>query len=237
MRHSYWSCSLFAAKIRNIFNVKKPTAATSEEWSAWKSATKVSNSFLYWFTEEFLNTLQDIVYYPYDVYRSIRVYISNRFIHKVHYLPTKLAPGKWYDLDTRLINGLFESLVQFVEVEKAAMNNGDFIGYLDWEISLVKDDGTPTLQSEAAKTVKELYLWWKVARLCRPDPYVVSGWEELHKNLKNEDFLASLNDNNTERSKLRKSVILKMDEIEKQYEDEDTDNMIRLIKLRNCLWT
>ena len=120
-RSKYWTCSTFSNKIRKIFGISKPAAATAEEWSGWNKSFRSCHPLVCWFTEEFLDICQDIIYLPYDILMSIRNYMRNRFIDKSHYLSTKLKSGEYYEIETRIIHGLFETLVDFIEIEKAWM--------------------------------------------------------------------------------------------------------------------
>ena len=121
------------------------------------------------------------------------------------------------------------------------------LDHLEWEMTLTntdwcdKDDpeyGKPTHQAIKAKELKELYTWWKEVYPNRPDAHEISGWSAYC------DAKRDLNDGrlfgSKETSELRKQgdKALKLtSKIEKQYEDEDEHMMIRLIKVRNGLWT
>jgi len=115
-RSNYWSCSKFADWVRGE---KKPSALTLEEWDDWRDNQRKSNNWRYWFADKLLNKLQNFFNFPRDVYYSIKTYIDNRFVTKTHYLKTGLEPGHYYELDHRIINGLFNELVAFVEEEQA----------------------------------------------------------------------------------------------------------------------
>jgi hypothetical protein len=117
-RTHYWSCSEFANWVRGT---SKPSAETAEGWAAWRNAAKSAHSFRYWIAEEGLDKIQDIVYYPYDVYNNVLSYINNRYVARTYQLTSKLKRGEYYDLDTRMLHCLFDELVTFVEVEKANM--------------------------------------------------------------------------------------------------------------------
>lgn len=132
------------------------------------------------------------------------------------------------------------------------------LDHLHWETTLTFDDiivdeddpnrGKPTHQALRAKEVLELYHWWLNVYPQRPDPHEASGWSALcdarrqrirDENDDDEDEdLAFLGDDRTpeERDESRRVLDL-CHKIEQQYEDEDTEMMIRLIKIRNGLWT
>lgn len=255
-RFSYWSCSKFADILRGE---KKPMALSMEDWNKWKINQKSNNKFRYFLSDILLNKIQNILYYPSDLFNSIRIYIKNRFITKTHYLKTGLRPGFYHELDERILHGLFNELVEFVEIEQAWIqyissfipqktkkdNIDDVkqirkylfakskikkftrspelgIKYLNWAMNLVFDEtygvekedpeyGQPTEQAIAAKEILELYLWWK-KRDERKNPYGSWGKKDIE-------------------------AIKKSWEIEEQYDKEDEDMLIRLIKVRKNLWT
>jgi len=97
-------------------------------------------------------------------------------------------------------------------------------------------DDEHTGQAEAAKEMKDIYLWIKDVRPNRPDPHVVSGLEEYYKDKEiSEIFL------NPHADPVVKARVMKMYEeerkIEQQYDDEDTEMLIRIIKQRSSMWT
>lgn len=123
------------------------------------------------------------------------------------------------------------------------------IAHLDWAASLTNEEwcdktdpeyGKPTPQALAAMEIKELYTWWKDVYPNRPDPYDISGWSELcDKNRKTGDVLSILDyENETPDERLeRNAVHKKLQDIETQYEQEEEDMLVRLIKIRRSLWT
>jgi hypothetical protein len=263
IRTNYWSCSKFAAKVRRKLGVEeKPSAATLEGWSEWKKNN--TNNFGYWLTEEAFDAAQDVVYFPIDVYRNIRRYINNRFVTKTHYIDTKLERGQWHEMDARILHGMMESLVGFVEIEKANMR------YLSDEVPLWRDNTLKgkfvrwktyhsrelpsrqkgleyldweislgeesPLQSAAARNIKELYLWWKDVRPARPDPMDASGWSE-HCDARRDGGDIFCRPETPEEKDRVEQMLEEMRLLEQQYYDEDTEMLTRLIKIRDSLWT
>jgi hypothetical protein len=253
-RMDYWNCSRFADFIRGE---KKPFALEWGKWSKWKKEQQKKRPVRYWLAEEGLSKLQDFVMFPVDVYTEIRYYIMNRWIDKTHYLKTGLKPGHYYEFDHRILHGLFNELVDFVEIEYAHLmkwslredaknytfKNGRSaeagLAYMDWSCNLKYDEdwgvdkknkkyGTPTDQAITSQQIKNLYLWWK-DRPNRPDPKKVIGldWDD-----KKEDNLFA--------GKISKKELLefrKLAKIEAEYDKEDTDKLIELIKIRKELWS
>jgi hypothetical protein len=122
---------------------------------------------------------------------------------------------------------------------------------LDWQSKLVWHEneceegspnvGKPTYQAEKALEILALYKWWKEVYPNRPDPHDASGWSRYCELKRQEHGATGLSfmkeSKNPETRALGESALKKTHEIEQAYEDEDTEMMIRLIKVRNSLWT
>lgn len=260
-RPDYWTCSKFAAWIRDKSGVTdKPKAATAQGWKVWHKENKAK--FGYWLAEEGLDILQDIWMFIPDVYHNVSVYIRNRFIDKPHLLDTKLERGKWHEFDSRLIHGMFEALVDFVEDEKAAMqrwssgekfklpNAEKGIEYLKWEMTLAEEkpddpDHYPMPdQAARAKETLDLYNWWKYTRPLRKEPGDEVGlwpwYEEMRKKYGDDeaDMWSILGrEYNAEDEAEHKRLLDASTQVETDQYNEDTEMMIRLVKLRESLWT
>jgi hypothetical protein len=247
-RINYWGCSKFADWIRGE---KKPFALEWGKWEEWRQEQKKKRPIRFWISDTLLNKVQNFILYPSDVWNEVKHYYDNRFVSKTHCLKTGLQPGKYHELDERIIHGLFNELVEFVECEQAWLNyiSGDKkykfkngrcpeagLDYLYWAISLRWDEssgfkkgdkeyGKPTPQSISAKKILDLYNWWKFERPNRKDPMEVSGWSDYYNN----------KDKYTK--KQSSAMLNKLTKIEQQQDQEDEDMMIELIKIRKSLWT
>ena len=119
---------------------------------------------------------------------------------------------------------------------------------LKWQSELIHDDDyckdqpyymKPTPQAVKAQEIIDLYKWWTEVYPNRPDPYDASGWTaycELSR-LANGGKLSWGADKTPELKKASKLAHKELKKIEAAYEKEDTDMMIRLIKVRHGLWT
>lgn len=290
-RINYWSSSVISQWLRSKFGLRNPSCLSSEGWSEWQKECKIKSPFIHWLTDTFFDRIQDFFCWPKDKLWDIRCALNSRFFDKCHYLPTKLNPWQYHEVDTRILHGLFETLVDFIEIEKAWMHvicgqeenqkkygykwyelNGwtswfasekrhplAGIEYLEWEMSLVKDDswygddiesielakqtgeyGQLTSQAEMAKEQFELYHWWKNIRPLRQHPHDKSGYSAYFEKLRsrhNGDFFAALNDRSSDLEEEGRKCSIICNEIEVAYDNEDTQMLIRLIKIRNSLWT
>ena len=124
------------------------------------------------------------------------------------------------------------------------------LDHLDWAMSLTmtedwgveKDSpnyGQPTSQALVAKEIKELYTWWTTTYRNRPDPMDASGWSEYCDALRKEfgDGWIGISSKDPVTKKAGDKALKLLHKIEKAYEKEDTEMMIRLIKIRDSLWT
>lgn len=280
-RARHWSNSAFAKWFARTFaSTEMPVSGTIEEWAQWEKDYKGQNAFVYWFTETFLDKLQNAFMLPVDKFDDIRVYCRNRFVTKTHYARTNLKPGKWHETETRLLHSSFELLVDFIEVEKASQglwnnpdkrpwwkkisltNWGEFrsrelgLQYLEWEMSLKFDEdmgvesgdelyALPTPQAESAYEQKLLYIWWKDIRPARPDPYDASGYNTYFDHMREKAAASGIDEmtalfggeHTPEEDEMQRIASKTCDEIEKQYEDEDTRMLKKLIDIRRHLWT
>jgi len=236
-RIHYWSCSKFANWIRGE---DKPYALEWGKWDKWKEKQKKERPIRYWLSDTFLNKLQDIIYFPIDLYRTIKIYVRNCYIDKSHYLNTGLKPGEYYDFDYRILHGLFNELVDFVEIElshlsrwnadkKYVFKNGRCIeaayDYFKWANNL-KCEGVLTDQAKASRKIQKLYEWWKNERPNRTDPF------------SDNEFSYDINEIlDHKKIKQKQKQIKKAHDLELAQENEDTKMLIELIKIRSHLWT
>lgn len=119
---------------------------------------------------------------------------------------------------------------------------------LKWQSELVwredecapgsKNIGKPTPQAEKAQEILALYKWWTEVYPNRPDPHDASGWSAYcdSKRELNEGRLFGSKDT-PELKKLSNKTLKLLRKIEADYEKEDEQMLIRLIKIRNSLWT
>ncbi len=255
---NYWSCTKFANWLRGT---EKLYAGSGKEWKQWEAEAKAKHPLRYWLAEEALDKVQDFIYWPVEKLYSAKYYTVNRWIDQSHALvahPKHIKPGKWQDLDYRILHCTFDELVDFVEIEKAYSNyrwdeekvknlkwwqGGRWrtrtwrsaeagLNHLLWESNL-NDEEIPTSQSVAAQEIIYLYNWWVNIRPNRAKPMEASGWS-AYCDSKGGDLLDMFDrDDGVD----TKPMHDKMRELEKQYDDEDTEMLIRLIKIRGYLWT
>jgi hypothetical protein len=110
----------------------------------------------------------------------------------------------------------------------------------DWGCSPSDPDyGKPTDQAIKAKEILELYHWWKEVYPKRPDPNDAGGWTSYCSAISvgNDNFMTMISDRNEEDRATSNEILKRTTKIEEDYEKEDEEMMIRLIKIRKSLWT
>lgn len=123
----------------------------------------------------------------------------------------------WHDSDELLLHGCFQILVNFIENEKPAET-------VDWKGS---GDGA----FEAWREMQSLYRWWKEERAMRkdveydmPDDYIIVA----------EDGAVTFND---EKYPHVNRYILEQSALDQSWYQEDSDNLHRLVNVRQWMWT
>jgi hypothetical protein len=163
MRANYWSLSKLADSIRKMGGIEKmPSSGTCKEWSEYHKRAKATNKFANWLADDFLDSCQNVWLWVPDKLDSFSYWVYNRFISKEWIIDTKLNKNDWHETDEKILHGLLETVVDFVEVQKASRSAGrksfsDFLPYfidrlipyrsaqaginhLLWEVSLVNDE-------------------------------------------------------------------------------------------------
>lgn len=118
---------------------------------------------------------------------------------------------------------------------------------LAWQMTLTNaefldDDkkhlAEPTYQARAAQEIFDLYKWWTEVYPRRPDPHDAGGWTAYceQRRQAGQDLLDFENRSEEELEQSRRALDATQ-AIEDQYKREDEEMMIRLIRIRESLWT
>jgi hypothetical protein len=103
--------------------------------------------------------------------------------------------------------------------------------------------GELTPHAYAYQEIYELYKWWTEVYRNRPDPHNASGWTDFCARRRalqeSESAIAFLDfENDSEETRAESKRILDLcNKIEQEYEDEDTEMLTKLIRVRQHLWT
>lgn len=121
MRTYYWSNTVFAAKVRKVFGIQtQPTAATFDGWDKYRTTAKAQSLIGYKVVES-LDTIQNLVYWIPDKFRSMSYYIGN-IKNSSHVLKTNTKIGQWGDLTSKIPDALMLGIIDFIEQECFWMN-------------------------------------------------------------------------------------------------------------------
>jgi len=119
------------------------------------------------------------------------------------------------------------------------------IAHLEWASQLTNEDFIGpgeekelTLQARNAMEILALYRWFKEVYRNRPDPHDAGGWSDYcdMRRDKGYDFF-DMQDKTEEEQEMCDIALKNSQAIEEAYEQEDEEMMIRLIKVRQSLWT
>jgi hypothetical protein len=119
---------------------------------------------------------------------------------------------------------------------------------LKWQSELIHNEDyckdqpyymKPTPQAVKAQEILALYTWWTEVYPNRPDAYDASGWTEYCEasRLFNGGKINWSSDKSPALKKQSSKAHKALQKLEADYEKEDTEMMIRLIKVRHGLWT
>ena len=128
---------------------------------------------------------------------------------------------------------------------EAGLANLEWQRQLRWKEDEVGKDfkglGELTPQAVKAQEILDLYTWWTTTYRNRPDPYDASGWTAACEALREANgpgIMSMFCENGDPKLKKASDKAHKLlQKIEAAYEKEDEAMMIRLIKIRQGLWT
>ncbi len=249
-----------------IYDTKEPMFAEMREWGKIRKFHEENYPIRYWITNKLFYKIDNWInkVNPVNIFRHIQYRFANRFITHTHGLIASkehLSRYEWHDMDQRIFYSLFDSFVDFVEIELAGHNYSYLeknklnyrgrskeagLDYLNWGMGLTKkkgewwpdeEEGELEPQAISYREIYDLYIWYTETYKNRKTPHELSGLDDYYEN-KRKRNIDLLFDDDPEEHKWNTDEMYKRNrEIEKQYKDEETEMLIRLIKIRDFLWT
>lgn len=249
-------------KISRWLDYNPPGAMTFKGWRLFKKEFKEKAPIRYWLKNDFRYGVIMPIRWKYD---AVRDWIRYRTYDRYHVVYTGLPPG-YYGSDKQMFHASFNVLKDFVEVEMASLaywhsddaKNAGWcerylpfyrifkpfrsreygLAHLNWAATL-DDPSLPPQercdhQAISAREIRELYLWWV-------DVFPNRKEEELP--IFDKQGLGSLGildddfDHNSEDYKRFSEVCDRNTKLEEEWEEEDTQMFIRLVKVRRHMWT
>jgi len=239
-------------------NYNPPYALGCKGWRLFNDEFEKKAPIRYFITERLPSFFSPIKY----LFVNATDYVRYRTYNRYFMIDTGLEPG-YYEIKHKMLHGMFNLLKDFVEKEQAwsfqCWNSQHSLNwkerriplyyelfyrkpeygvqYLEWAATL--DDPTlPVMQQsiEQAVTSREilaLYKWWTIIRPLRD--------EESDETYDDQGFSMGPLDDDFDHTapdyvnymKQRQMV----DSLEQTWEEEDTEMLIRLVKIRSALWT
>jgi hypothetical protein len=250
---------------KEFLDLKEPNSLPWGEWDKWHEKTRAERPIAYFLSETVPDVSERIWKIITSPYHNTRNFIRYKFIAPMHIIKTGLTPGYW-DMDSRLMHGMFNMLVDFVEIEKAWMtvvfNDDDkkykcpwyCIGWTRWLTWRSAEAGLDHLRWEAGLDAAELPEEQKAitqAIAAREILDLYDWWKNRRPSRKDSMYISGWSDwcdihpigsifkgeKTPENSSRVKEMFDKMHKIEAEYDEEDELMLTRLIKIRKHLWT
>lgn len=181
-------------------------------------------------------------------------WLAFRTTKRYNVLKIQDLPPNYWDKDTILLYAVMQLVVDFVEIECSFMELDEPYTFRQWinfklpwflrsdEVYRNRESGLQHLtwleesyqdmgenSSDAPKTIREVYLWWKDVRPQRQDPGDDSGFNQ---------YMQECKKSNTKKDEKHISKLLKKTiRIEQQHEKKDTEMLNKIIKYRGFMWT
>jgi len=175
-----------------------------------------------------------------------------------HLIDTKLPPSDWYDTDTKMLHGMMELCVDFVEKE----STGEYMPFSlsnnknrnknikkEWKkIDNVKDPHLKKMeksifesQIKSDNEIMKIYKWWKdYPRRRREIDNAITYWYTFCMKFKKKDSLFPFpNTKVMNKKEIRDEKALRRIThiLEAKLAKEETEYLIRLVKVRKYMWT
>ena len=165
-----------------------------------------------WFSDQFYNL------------NRFRKYVRNKFWRKHNTIKIKSLDEQWHDKDELIIHVMFQILNNYIEIELKETP-------IDWTWNEEHKQAWIELQS--------LYQWWNHIRPLREaqDPIFYVDPPPMSWKERPDGLLELLDPPDNEQTRLWKMACEESSALELKWNEEDTENMVKLVKMRKFLWT
>ena len=208
-------------KIGHWVRFSPPGALTFSGWDSFNAEFKQKAPVRYWFNHDLLRKFRQLRRAASDAVHWVRYRTTDRY----HVVQTGLQPG-YAEIDRRILHANFSLLKDYVEIELALFYHmlHDTKGHTRGRDP---EAGAAYLRDKVGNNehyddILDLYTWWTVTRPARAEIHIP---EFDTDGALTPEYLA-----------FRKAVEQQSD-LDDVWYQEDTDQLVRLIKLRRHLWT
>lgn len=234
-------------RIRAPFLLETPRAATSEEWQEWEQQNRRDHPFLYWLN---WTASTEIKVWRRRLWEDPIWWVRYRTIDRNHVLRVHTVKPGWMEPDGFMLHACFQLLVDHIEIGLGVRNGSWFqergirrwrnrrypqagIEHLKWEID--EPDckiGQPGhTQSDHARVKLELYDWWTRLRPLRMEP-----WSDPR--IWKDRTIEGLTDLSLgPRGQQRRDSGEMASSLEEIHQEEDQQQLMRLVAIRPGLWS
>lgn len=253
-------------RIKGFFDLNKPGALGWAEWEDWHDRTKAKRPLVYFVMETIPDLWRNVTGNVCRPFNNVRNWLRYRVFDRYHLINTGLRPD-YYEIEERMLHGMFSLLVDFVEVESAWMhvvfdkeeqekrkipwwNIGKFrfksfrdvgagLAHLRWEMSLDSDKLPISEQNPGqAEMAREVWELYHWWKHIRPTRPDPDDLSGWKEYCRSKSMRELFsNDRTPEEQKASLDIINASADIERSYDEEDDRMLIRLIKIRKKLWT
>jgi hypothetical protein len=165
------------------------------------------------------------------------------FGHKHHIIRTGLPVGSWIDVDYRMLYGMMNIIKWFVEND---MQQISIEKYREWKKKIEKDEEDSEYKKSYLESIKQQYEtnlkiksiadWWDdyENRLKEIEEYQNERWGKIRNNYGRLLPFRKLEGKEEEEDKIVRDRIWALKE---KLEEEETEMLIKSVKLRKNMWS
>lgn len=252
-------------RLRGFLDLQKPTALGWDEWEDWHEQTRKMRPLAYFLMETMPEKCNDLIKTIKKPYDNTRNWMRYRLFDRYHLINTGLKPD-YYEIDTRMLHGMFSLLVDFVEVqsawvhvifdEKSKYNDRPWwskgwtrfksfrdvesgIAHLKWEMTLDSENLPVSERNPGqAHMAREVWELYHWWTKIRPLRPDPGDVSGWNEYCRSKTMKELFSNNRSpEENKVSLDIINLDHDIERSYDEEDERMLIRLVKIRKNLWT
>jgi len=152
--------------------------------------------------------------------RNLYYNILNRFVKKHYLIDIRLPKTGYYDVNTKMLHGMMSLLLDYIEKE-------DPFNFIDWDWDEEYRD--------AKKEIIAIKEWWEnYGNRQKEYEDILDEWSRERLGEEGDDIFERLSTLPNEKAK---KLSCRMHKMEEELLKEEEEMLIRLVKVRNFLWT